>query len=124
MIDSLISVRLITADGDIVEASDSINSDLFWAIRGAGANFGIIASATYKLHKAVNNGQVMTADLIYPANLKSAYFDVLQSFEDKMPPELSINTTIAWDSASNAVGIILSSSYHLSHKCRLKANAI
>ncbi|KAI1412626.1 FAD-binding domain-containing protein [Hypoxylon sp. FL1857] len=106
IIDSLISVRLITADGNLVEASEKTNSDLFWAIRGAGANYGIITSATYKLHKPVNNAQVFTADAIYPASAKSAYFDVLQSFEDKMPAELAMATLIVWDPNSSATQII------------------
>ncbi|OTA97950.1 hypothetical protein M434DRAFT_391560 [Hypoxylon sp. CO27-5] len=106
MIDSLISVRLITANGDIVEASENANTDLFWAIRGAGANFGIVTSATYKLHKAVNNAQVFTADAVYPASAKSAYFDVLQSFENNMLPELAMATLIVWDANSNATQIV------------------
>lgn len=103
MIDSLVSVRLVTADGNIVEASASENPDLFWAIRGAGPNFGIITSATYKLHKAVNDAQVFTADAIWPASMVSSYFDVLESFEGRMPPELSIVSFVVWDAASSAV---------------------
>ncbi|KAI1085366.1 FAD-binding domain-containing protein [Whalleya microplaca] len=106
MIDALVSVRLVTANGNVVEASASSNPDLFWGIRGAGANFGIITSATYKLFKAVNGGQVFTADMIYPANMRSAYFNVLKTFEDTMPPELGINTAITWDATSNQTQII------------------
>ncbi|KAI8959395.1 FAD-binding domain-containing protein [Daldinia sp. FL1419] len=106
IIDSLLSVRLITADGNIVEASDNSNPDLFWAIRGAGFNFGIITSATYKINKAINNGEIMTADVIYPASLKSAYFEVLEAFEDNIPPELAIVSTIRWDATSNETQIL------------------
>ncbi|KAL7625213.1 hypothetical protein AAE478_004428 [Parahypoxylon ruwenzoriense] len=106
MIDALISVRMITADGDIVEASASTNPDLFWAIRGAGANFGIITSATYKLTKAVNDGQVFTADMIYPASLRTGYFNVLKTYEDTMPAELAINTAISWNESTNETQII------------------
>ncbi|KAI1142783.1 FAD-binding domain-containing protein [Hypoxylon sp. FL0543] len=106
IIDSLLSVRLIKADGEVVEASEKINPDLFWAIRGAGANFGIITSATYKLHKPVNNAQVFTADAIFPASAKSAYFDVLQSFENKMPAELAMATLIVWDPNSESTQIL------------------
>ncbi|KAI1658575.1 FAD-binding domain-containing protein [Daldinia decipiens] len=106
IIDSLLSVRLITANGNLVEASISLNPDLFWAIRGAGFNFGIITSATYKLNKAVNNGKIMTADMIYPANMKSAYFKALQAFENKMPQELAIISTIRWDSVAGETQII------------------
>ncbi|KAI1391762.1 FAD-binding domain-containing protein [Hypoxylon trugodes] len=104
--DSLLSVRLVTADGDVVEVSENSNSDLFWGIRGAGCNFGIITSATYRLHKPVNAAQVMTADVIYPGSMKSAYFDVLRTFENNVPAELAIVPVISWDAASNATQII------------------
>ena len=103
MIDCLRSVRLITASGDIVEASEDVNSDLFWGIRGAGANFGIITSATYQLPKAVNNAQCFTADAIYPLSMKDAYLDVLESLEDRIPPELAIGTIYFWDAGSETV---------------------
>lgn len=107
IIDSLVSVRLVTADGNLVEASEDLNPDLFWGIRGAGANFGIATSATYKLHDAVdiNNGQVMTADLVFSAHMKSDYFKTLESFEDKWPAELAGGSTIAWNADSEAVCI-------------------
>jgi FAD/FMN-containing dehydrogenase len=46
VLDGLVSARMVTADGRVVEVSETNNSDLFWGIRGAGANFGIITSAT------------------------------------------------------------------------------
>ncbi|KAK6956053.1 hypothetical protein Daesc_001323 [Daldinia eschscholtzii] len=106
VIDSLLSARLVTADGNLIEVSASSNPDLFWAIRGAGANFGIITSATYKLNKAVNNAELLLADAIYPASMKSAYFDTLEAFESKMPQELSIISTILWDANSNQTQIV------------------
>ncbi|RYP20632.1 hypothetical protein DL765_002703 [Monosporascus sp. GIB2] len=106
MIDALVSVRLVTANGDVVEASACSNQELFWGIRGAGANFGIITSATYKLTKAVNGGQVYTADLIYPASMRRDYFDVLKTYEDTMPAELAINTAISWNAETNETQVI------------------
>jgi FAD/FMN-containing dehydrogenase len=41
-IDQLRSVDLVTADGELVKASATENSDLFWGVRGAGGNFGIV----------------------------------------------------------------------------------
>lgn len=36
---------------DVVEGSDMINPDLFWAIRGGGSNFGVVTEFTYKIHE-------------------------------------------------------------------------
>ncbi|KAI0158055.1 FAD-binding domain-containing protein [Hypoxylon sp. FL1284] len=106
MIDALLSVRVVVASGDVVEASASSNADLFWAVRGAGANFGIITSATYKLSKAVNGGQVFAADVVFPAGLRAGYFAALKTFEDAMPAELGLCTSIVWSEAADETQIV------------------
>jgi FAD/FMN-containing dehydrogenase len=47
-VDQIISVRLVTAEGKLHTVSASSDPDLFWAIRGAGPNFGIVTSAVVK----------------------------------------------------------------------------
>ncbi len=49
-IDNLRAVDLVTADGGIVRASSDENPELFWGVRGAGANFGVATSFEYALH--------------------------------------------------------------------------
>src|SRR6266542_2905651 len=49
-VDQLLSVALITADGEFVKASESENPDLFWGIRGGGGNFGIVTEFEFRLH--------------------------------------------------------------------------
>jgi len=48
--DNLVAVELVDADGEIVHVSEGSDSDLFWALRGGGGNFGIAASLEYRLH--------------------------------------------------------------------------
>jgi FAD/FMN-containing dehydrogenase len=43
-IDHLIGVEMVTAEGRIIRADPSEHSDLFWAVRGAGANFGVVTA--------------------------------------------------------------------------------
>jgi FAD/FMN-containing dehydrogenase len=49
-IDNLISADVVTADGRLVHANEEENSDLFWAIRGGGGNFGVLTNLEYRLH--------------------------------------------------------------------------
>ena len=49
-VDNLLEAEIVTADGRVRRASRDENADLFWAIRGAGANLGIVTSFTFRLH--------------------------------------------------------------------------
>ena len=49
-IDNLLSVEVVTAEGKVLHASEDENPDLFWAMRGAGANFGVATSFEFRLH--------------------------------------------------------------------------
>ncbi|KAH9887488.1 FAD-binding domain-containing protein [Xylariomycetidae sp. FL2044] len=48
--DNLISARMVLANSSIITVSAEHNADLFWAIRGAGQNFGIVASVKYRVY--------------------------------------------------------------------------
>jgi hypothetical protein len=49
-LDNLRAVDIVTADGELRHASAEENADLFWAVRGAGSNFGVITSFEFQLH--------------------------------------------------------------------------
>jgi len=49
-IDNLLSVDMVLADGQFVTANANENSDLFWAVRGGGGNFGVVTSFEFRLH--------------------------------------------------------------------------
>jgi FAD/FMN-containing dehydrogenase len=49
-LDNLLSVDIVTADGKLQTASATENPDLFWAVRGAGSNFGAVVSFEFQLH--------------------------------------------------------------------------
>ena len=75
-IDSLRSARVVTADGRLVTASDRENSDLFWAIRGGGGNFGIVTSFEFELYEV--GPTVLSGLIIHRA---SAASEVMRFYE-------------------------------------------
>lgn len=49
-VDNLVSVELVTVEGEVLTASEDENAELFWGLRGCGGNFGIATSFEYALH--------------------------------------------------------------------------
>jgi FAD/FMN-containing dehydrogenase len=48
--DNMLSAEIVTANGQMLSASEHENADLFWGLRGGGGNFGIVTAITYRLH--------------------------------------------------------------------------
>jgi hypothetical protein len=59
--DNLLSVEMVLADGRVVRASPDEHSDLFWAVRGGGGNFGVASSFEFRLHEV---GPLVTGGLV------------------------------------------------------------
>jgi len=49
-LDNLLSVEMVTAEGNVVTASAADEPDLFWAVRGGGGNFGVVTSFEFRVH--------------------------------------------------------------------------
>jgi len=60
--DNLFSARIVTADGQILDVDAERNPDLLWALRGAGANFGVMTSFECHLYPL---GPVTSGDISY-----------------------------------------------------------
>jgi hypothetical protein len=84
--DSLVSAHVVTATGDFVTASQTENADLFWAIRGAGHNFGIITSATFKMYDQTNGGNSVFGDFLIPNPRNASAFELLKSVDEYLQP--------------------------------------
>jgi FAD/FMN-containing dehydrogenase len=76
--DNLVAVELVTANGEIVRATDEENPDLFWALHGGGGNFGVATSITLRLHEL---SRVTAALLLWPPDCSE---DVVRAYRDFM----------------------------------------
>ncbi|PWT75055.1 MAG: oxidoreductase [Chloroflexi bacterium] len=76
--DSLLSADVVTADGKMITASSTENSDLFWALRGGGGNFGVVTSFEFRLQPA---DTVLAGFIIYPLELAR---DAMRNYRDFM----------------------------------------
>ncbi|KAI1873002.1 uncharacterized protein JN550_003876 [Neoarthrinium moseri] len=103
-IDALLSLRVVTANGTVIDVSDNSNPDLFWAMRGAGANFGVVTSATYQLQPLVNDGQIWVAEAILTPDLFSNYFKLVETYDGgNLKPEMAIIQAGVYDDAAGFV---------------------
>lgn len=103
MIDDLQSAEMVGADGIHVTVSPTSYSDLWWGIRGAGANFGVITSATFKIHPLENNGDVFLADFYLPAERSREYFEMVETHFSPMPARLAQILVVSWNVTTNSV---------------------
>lgn len=107
MIDNLLSAELTIATGETITVSNTSNPELFWGLRGAGQNFGIITEATYRIYDATNGGVQFVADIIYDTTLLPEVFEALNNFD--IPPETSIQAAFFVDPVTMEVGVFFPS---------------
>jgi FAD/FMN-containing dehydrogenase len=85
--DNLVSVDVVTADGRYLTASATENSDLFWGMRGAGANFGVATALEYRLHPV---GPMYAGMLVYPMEKAREVLRLYRAVGDDAPDELAM----------------------------------
>ena len=85
-VDNLLSAEVVTADGQRLRASESENSDLFWAVRGGGGNFGVVTRFEFQLHEI--GTEVLSGLVIHPFDqakpLLARYRELLQEAPDEL----------------------------------------
>ncbi|KAI1412487.1 hypothetical protein F5Y13DRAFT_179995 [Hypoxylon sp. FL1857] len=104
--DALESVRLITATGDIIEVSETQHADLFWGIRGAGMNFGIVTSSRFRVYDAVNGGNVTSTTFSYLASHNASVWKAVKYYDEYIPNELAITVGVAFNHTAGQVEIV------------------
>jgi FAD/FMN-containing dehydrogenase len=92
-IDNIVSVDIVTADGQFRRASATENEDLFWAVRGAGSNFGVVTSFEFQAHPV--GPMVFVGAIFYPFEEAKSILPAWRDFMATAPEELS-SLAICW----------------------------
>ena len=84
-IDNLLSVDIVTADGEYLKASQSENEDLFWAVRGGSGNFGVVTTFEFQLHPV--GPELMFTAPLYPIENAKSVINFWRKFMADAPDE-------------------------------------
>ena len=93
--DNLIGADVVTADGRLVTADCDDHSDLLWALRGGGGNFGVVTSLEYQLHPV--GPDVWMFIVMYPMDEAPAVFRFFREYMAGAPDDL-MAIAILWNS--------------------------
>jgi FAD/FMN-containing dehydrogenase len=84
--DNLVAADVVTADGNVLTASERENEDLFWGLRGGGGNFGVVTSFEFQLHPL--GPMILGGLLMFPLEraeqAMSAYREVVADAPDEL----------------------------------------
>src|SRR6202165_4372914 len=100
-VDQLLAVDVITADGEFVKASADINPDLFWGVRGAGSNFGIVTEFEFRLNPV--GPMVVAGPIFWPMSDSPKVLRFYRDWITDLPDEM---TTIVVHRRAPALDVI------------------
>jgi UDP-N-acetylenolpyruvoylglucosamine reductase len=86
-LDNLLAAEVVTADGRVVRASADEHPDLFWALRGAGANVGVVTAFEFRLHPL--GPTVLGGMVIHPQERAAEVLRFYRDFVAQQPDELT-----------------------------------
>ncbi|HVP02465.1 MAG TPA: FAD-binding oxidoreductase [Solirubrobacteraceae bacterium] len=86
--DNLLAAELVTAGGERIHVSDEATPDLLWALRGAGANFGVVTSMTFRVHRL--DPQVTGGLVLFDAGHGREFLRLAREVMDTAPEELTL----------------------------------
>src|SRR3954452_4480820 len=92
-IDNLRAVELVTADGRHVRASSDDEPDLFWALRGAGANFGVATAFEFNLPPLAE--PIARVAFTYPAEQAASVWPVWRDFAISAPRDYHVTLSMS-----------------------------
>ncbi|HET6297692.1 MAG TPA: FAD-binding oxidoreductase [Kribbella sp.] len=91
-LDSVVGAEVVTADGEVVQATAEENPELFWALRGGGGNFGIVTAFEFVAHPTAD---VFYGKIAFPAAETATVFQGWADYLRSAPEELTSIAVVA-----------------------------
>jgi FAD/FMN-containing dehydrogenase len=86
--DSVVAFDVVTADGRVLQVSETEHPDLFWGLRGGGGNFGVVTGFTYRL--APIGPEIVGGAIAWPAAEAPRVLELFRTMSESAPPELAV----------------------------------
>jgi FAD/FMN-containing dehydrogenase len=85
-VDSLISVDLVSAEGEQLHVDETKHADLFWAVRGGGGNFGVVTAFEFRLRPL---GDIIGGTVAHPIERAADVLEFFQGYAEAAPDTLT-----------------------------------
>lgn len=116
--DQIISLDVVLADGSLAKVSATSNPDLYWGMRGAGHNFGVVTQVHYKIHDRPTADWYYTI-MFFTADKLEEFFDLLNALGNngKQPKEVVVYALFTMNPQISTAEVRLDSYLHYTIKC-------
>jgi len=108
-LDNVISVDIITADGEFRRANKDENRDLYWGVRGGGGNFGVVTAFEFQLHPMQR--QVIGGEIVFPIEQARNVLKFYADYSASAPDDLYLDLTMGKSTAADKSFILMHACY-------------
>jgi hypothetical protein len=120
-LDNVRSLDIVGADGQLRHASADENQDLFWGVRGAGGNFGVVTGFEFQLHSM--SRQVLAGNLMFPMDRLRDILEFYADFSINAPDELCTDLIFGYPAGGGPGFVVLALCYSGDHAAGARAMA-
>ena len=102
--DNVVAFEMVTADGDVVRASQTENADLYWGLRGGGGNFGVVTEFEFRLHEVGTTARI--TELSFPIDAAGSVLRTWRDLSAEAPRQATFTAGLPSDQNVVAVGFV------------------
>jgi FAD/FMN-containing dehydrogenase len=102
--DNVVAFELVTANGDVLHASQTENADLYWGLRGGGGNFGVVTEFEFRLHEVGTAARL--TELSFPIEVAGSVLRTWRELSAAAPRHATFTASLAGDQDVVTIGFV------------------